>query len=168
MLMCQGAVAEEDIGPEPQHAPGQILVGDVEHLGVVVGVGENDTTTRPHDPDKFVDRDEGIGEVLQGAIGPCPIEGVVGKRQPMGVPDGASGEAARSHGSSHGQRAIHGGHADIVFISHEGRACTGAGTDLDVSTAGCWMEQFADPLLVCLIEGFCGEAVEYADPRVRV
>ncbi|MEV1328285.1 hypothetical protein AB0J20_01760 [Micromonospora costi] len=47
MLMRQGAVAEEDVSPEPQHAPGQALVGDVENLSVVVRVCEDDAATRP-------------------------------------------------------------------------------------------------------------------------
>ena len=168
MLVGQGAVAEEDVGPEPQHTSRQILVGDVEYLRVVVGVREGDAATRPDDPDELPDRGVGIGEVLQGAVGPGAVEGVVEERQPVGVGDGALRQAARLHGGSHGDCAVHGHHAGVVFVSEADRTRPGARTDLDVAPAGHRMGQFADSMLIRLVEGLVGEAIEHADPRVRV
>lgn len=91
MLMSQGAVTEEDISSEPQDAPSQALVGDVEYLSVVIGVCEDDAATRPDDPDELFDRGAGIGDVLQCAIGPCSMKGAAEERQVMGVGNGAVG-----------------------------------------------------------------------------
>ncbi|MEH0823747.1 hypothetical protein [Micromonospora sp. CPCC 205714] len=55
-----------------------------------------------------------------------------------------------------------------MFVSEADRARPGARTDLDVAPAGHRMEQLPDPMLIRLVEGLVGEAIEHADPRFRV
>jgi hypothetical protein len=85
--MRQGPVAKCVIGTEAEDASGELLIRDVDDLGVVVGIHDNNRSTRPGHPHQLAERSLRASEMLKRAIGPTSVELQVAERQCFGIRD---------------------------------------------------------------------------------
>jgi len=163
----QGAVAQHVVGAEAQHAPGELLVGDVEDLGVVVRVGEHETTAGGGDADELIEGLLGVGEVLQDAVGPDPVEAAVAKRQAVGVARHDARQAAVAGRGEHGVGGVGGDHGGAGGGGQVESVGAGTGADVEVAAFRAWLEELVDAALVGGVEGLAGQAVQHPDPVGR-
>jgi hypothetical protein len=166
--MRERPVPERAVGAKGQHAPSELLIGDVDDLRVVVGIRHDHASTGLRHADHLRQRDLGLGEVLERAVGPAAVEARVLERQRLRTRDVRLAVPVTPRLVHHRPRDVDADDLDAELRRESQGVRPGPGTDVEVRPVPDGLEQLQDPPFVRRVRRLPAQPIENADPRGRL
>jgi hypothetical protein len=160
----QRAVAQAHVGPEAQHPACKLLIVNVENLGVVVRVCQDDPAAGADHPQQLV-QDPGRGnDVLQDPVSPGAVELTRCERQPVPVRDSGAWQSSVPGLRDHRQRAVDCDDLGPTVRAQGYGGVPGTRSNLKEQPAGLGTQELLQPLLVSGVKRLRTQPVQDLNP----
>ena len=164
MPVGQRTVAQSRIGPEAQHPAGKLLVVDVQYLGVVVRICQDDPAAGADHPQQLVQHPGRFSDVLQDPVGPGTVELTRYKRQPVPVRDSDVRQSSVPCLRDHCHGAVDRDDLGPTARAQGHGGVPGTRSDLKKQSAGLGTQELLQPLLVSSVERLRTQPVQHLNP----